>query len=96
VLTVTLGFVTASWLPTSGEVFLDKRGSHRTLRLSWHHERGIVVLSLWRGGLCTGTFRLAVEEVPELIEALRRGLDASFEAAHDEDGVSERAEPAAG
>ena len=33
-----------------------------------------MVLSLWRGSTCTGTFRLPVEEVPDLIDALRDGL----------------------
>jgi len=51
------------------------------MRLSWHHEDGLVVLSLWRGGLCTGTFRLEIDEVPALIDVLRRGLDASYREA---------------
>ena len=33
----------------------------------------MVVLSLWRGGVCTGTFRLPVDEVPDLIDVLRAG-----------------------
>jgi hypothetical protein len=56
------------------EFFLDARGDARSLRVRWHGEQGLVVLSLWRGDECTGTFRLAVEEVPTLIEALRSGL----------------------
>ena len=36
------------------------------------------MLSLWRGRECTGTFRLAIDEVPGLIEALRSGLDAAY------------------
>ncbi len=76
--------MTPTWLPAGGEIFLDGRGSHRTLRLSWHGEDGLVVLSLWRGGLCTGTFRLAIEEVPALIDVLRRGLDASYAQASDD------------
>ena len=74
--------MTPTWLPAGGEVFLDDRGPHRTLRLSWHHEDGLVVLSLWRGGLCTGTFRLEIDEVPALIEVLRRGLDSSYRKAY--------------
>jgi len=38
-----------------------------------------VVLSLWRGPECTGTFRLTIDEVPVLIEALRSGLDAAYD-----------------
>ena len=41
-----------------------------------------MVLSLWRGNVCTGSFRLAVDEVPELIEVLRAGLDRSYAASY--------------
>ena len=65
-------------LPTTGEVFLDARGPGRVLRVTWHGEADVVVLSLWRGALCAGTFRLPVEEVPDLVDALRAGLAASY------------------
>ncbi len=87
--------MTPNWLPAGGEIFLDQRGGHRTLRLSWHHEDGLIVLSLWRGGLCTGSFRLAIEEVPDLIDVLRRGLTGAYEQAYDE-AVRDESEPAAG
>jgi hypothetical protein len=64
--------------PLGAEFFLDARGGARTLRVRWHREEGLVVLSLWRGPECTGTFRLEVEEVPLLIESLRAGLDAEL------------------
>jgi hypothetical protein len=57
------------------EFFLDDRGDARSLRVRWHREQGLVVLSLWRGPECTGSFRLAMDEVPTLIDALRAGLD---------------------
>ena len=63
-------------LPAAGEVFLDARGSGRALRVSWHAEADVVVLSLWHGGTCTGSFRLPVEDVPDLIDALRAGWPA--------------------
>jgi hypothetical protein len=66
-------------LPAAGEVFLDARGSGRALRVSWHSEADVVVLSLWSGGTCTGTFRLPVEDVPDLIDALREGLVRSYD-----------------
>lgn len=68
-------------LPVSGEVFLDDRGGARALRVSWHPEAGVVVLSLWRGGTCAGTFRMAVEDVPVMIELLREGLDTAYDEA---------------
>lgn len=72
---------TASPLPATGEAFLDARGDRRALRVTWHHEAGVVVLSLWRGQTCAGTFRLEVTEVPGLIEVLRRGLDEAYDEA---------------
>ena len=70
-------------LPELGSIYLDARGGERALRVSWHHESGLVVLSLWREDVCAGTFRLSVEEVPALIELLRSGLTRSYERARD-------------
>jgi hypothetical protein len=65
--------------PVGAEFFLDTRGDARSLRVRWHHHDGVVVLSLWRGAECTGTFRLPVEDVPLLIAALRSGLDTAYD-----------------
>ena len=70
-------------LPATGSVFLDPRGEDRALRVSWHQEAQVVVLSLWRDNVCTGTFRLDIDEVPDLIDVLRRGLAASYDVARD-------------
>lgn len=69
----------AAPLPTTGGAFLDTRGGSRALRVSWHSEADLVVLSLWRVGTCVGTFRLSIDEVPDLIDALREGLDEAYE-----------------
>ena len=69
----------ASPLPATGEVFLDARGDGRSLRVSWHPDADLVVLSLWREGLCAGTFRLPMDEVPDLIDVLRGGLQTAYE-----------------
>jgi hypothetical protein len=68
-------------LPLTGEIYLDARSPSRALRVTWHHEAGLVVLSLWRDTTWAATFRLAIEEVPDLIDVLRAGLDASYAAA---------------
>jgi hypothetical protein len=73
------GGVPVTSLPLAGEVFLDSRGSGRALRVSWHPESDLVVLSLWQGDTCTGTFRLPVEDVPDLVDALRDGLMRSYD-----------------
>lgn len=65
-------------LPKSGAIYLDPRGSERALRVTWHHETDLVVLSLWRGRTCAGSFRLPIEEVPDLINQLRAGLNSAY------------------
>ena len=68
-------------LPMTGSIFFDARGDDRALRVSWHHDVDLVVVSLWRDNVCSGSFRLTVDEVPELIDMLRRGLDAAYAVA---------------
>ncbi len=66
-------------IPSTGEVFLDERSDGRNLRVTWHPENDLVVLSLWRDGVCSGTFRLAIDQVPDLIDVLRGGLQTAYE-----------------
>jgi hypothetical protein len=72
-------------LPRLGEVFFDVRGNSRSMRLSWYADTGVAVFSIWQGGTCTGTFRLPMDDLARMIEALRRGpqghRDAPGEAA---------------
>lgn len=63
----------AAPLPRLGEVFFDVRGSSRSMRLSWYADTGVAVFSIWQGGMCTGTFRLAIGDLPRMIETLQRG-----------------------
>jgi hypothetical protein len=63
----------AAPLPRQGEVFFDVRGEARVLRLSWYADTGVAVFSIWQGGTCTGTFRLPIDELPRMVETLRRG-----------------------
>jgi hypothetical protein len=57
-----------------GDVFLDARGAGRAMRLSWHPEADVVVLSLWREETCAGTFRMPHEDVGAFVDALIDGL----------------------
>jgi hypothetical protein len=61
-------------IPRLGGVVRDTRGAGRALRVSWHGEDGLVVLSLWDGPRCTGTVRIAAADIPALVEALQLGL----------------------
>ena len=73
----TMSASDAAPLPRLGEVFFDVRGSSRSMRLSWYADTGVSVFSIWQGGTCTGTFRLPMEELPRLIDALQRGMPSA-------------------
>ncbi|MDH2415416.1 hypothetical protein [Nocardioides sp. CER19] len=61
--------------PRSARVVLgDTRGDGRALRATWHAEAGVLVLSVWKGNVCTATVRLAPDQVHGLLEALADGL----------------------
>jgi hypothetical protein len=66
-------------LPVSGEILADARGGDRWMRVTWHDEADLVVLSLWRGDGCVATFRLAPGQVPQLVNDLVAGLAARGE-----------------
>jgi hypothetical protein len=69
----TMSASDAAPLPRLGEVFFDVRGDSRTMRLSWYADTGVAVLSIWQGEMCTGTFRLAIADLPRMAETLQRG-----------------------
>ena len=69
-------------LPTRGGIFADARGEDRLLRVTWHHEVGVAVLSLWRDDLCVGSFRLAGEDVPALVNMLVDGLAVDYQSGN--------------
>ena len=75
-------------LPVRGEVVADARGDGRALRVSWHPEAGVVVLSVWRGPVCAATVQVEASEVPHLVDVLVRGLAV--------EAVAGREHPAAG
>ena len=64
-------------------ILVDARGEGRALRVTWHPELsdrdGLVVLSLWRGNLCVGSFRLTADDVPALLHALSTAHEHSLE-----------------
>ncbi|MBZ5739331.1 hypothetical protein [Nocardioides mangrovi] len=70
-------------LPETGSIYLDARGGDRALRVTWHQESSIVVLSLWRDTVCAGSFRLSIDEVPDLIDVLRQTLTDAYDRAAD-------------
>jgi hypothetical protein len=75
-------------LPAHGDVLPDVRGDDRWLRVTWHAEADVVVLSIWREGTCVGTARGARDDVPALVQALVLGL------AGEERGTARLGRPA--
>jgi hypothetical protein len=75
----------AAPLPRLGEVFFDVRGSSRSMRLSWYADTGVAVFSIWQGGMCTGTFRLPIGDLPRMIEILQRGPQDEAHSMHEAD-----------
>lgn len=59
-------------LPVGGALFVDERG--RGLRATWHPEKGMVNLSLWRDDRCVETFWLPMSQVSALVGFLVEGL----------------------
>jgi hypothetical protein len=84
----------AAPLPRLGEVFFDVRGSSRSMRLSWYADTGVAVFSIWQGGMCTGTFRLPIGDLPRMIEILERGPDEPRSRARSREHSWSGREPA--
>ena len=59
-------------LPTRREVFIDQRSAG--LRVTWHPEQDLLVLSVWHDDRCVGTFRMPVQDVPRLSGLLTAAL----------------------
>jgi hypothetical protein len=57
-------------MPHLGDLFVDVRGEDRTMRVSCHADRGMVVVSLWAGTLCRGSFRVSAADLDRLIDSL--------------------------
>jgi hypothetical protein len=57
-------------MPRIGDVFADVRGGGRTMRVSYHGDQRAVVVSLWVGTVCRGTFRMAAGDVSKLMSTL--------------------------
>jgi hypothetical protein len=70
-------------MPRLGDVFLDIRGDDRTMRVSYHAEEGVLVVSLWLGPLCRGSFRMSAGDVERLVATLGDMRTAGVSLATD-------------
>ena len=82
-------------MPSFGDLFTNLRGDDRTMRVSYHPDRGAVVVSLWSGTLCRGSFRMAVDDVRRLTTLLTE-IEGSVVAATPTPSVPTGRGPAAG
>jgi hypothetical protein len=74
--------VTPSRLPRRRDIVLDERGDGRALRVTWHHDAGVAVVSVWRQDRCVGTVHVAAEDVPGLVAVLTDGLAEGYAVGH--------------
>ena len=57
-------------LPALGGLFDDVRHDGHALRVSYHPEQQLCVVSIWRGDQCAAAVRLDRAEIPEVITGL--------------------------
>jgi hypothetical protein len=67
-------------MPAFGDLFTDVRGGDRTMRVSYHGDVGVVVVSLWLGPVCRGSFRMAAGDLSRLISTLSE-IESSVDSA---------------
>ena len=60
--------------------FYDTRGPVRRMGVSAHPVDSTMVISLWQGDVCTGTFRLPAPEAARLISTLAYGMTETMPA----------------
>jgi hypothetical protein len=59
-------------LPTRREVFIDQRDAG--LRVTWHPEQDLLVLSVWDNDRCVGTFQMPAQDLPRMKALLSAAL----------------------
>lgn len=63
-------------LPVHGTVVVDPRDAGRSMRVSWHPELGVFVVSLWRDDQCVGTVHVRGDDAGNVVHAFVDGLAA--------------------
>src|SRR4051794_25279661 len=63
-----------SALPATGGVVFDTRDDGRSLRVEWHPNDDLLVLSTWRGNSCVATCHISRTDAVALIGDLVDGL----------------------
>lgn len=56
------------------EVFVDARDHGRALRVTWHPETGLLVVSIWRDDTCVATTQVPAADLARLSHLLTDAL----------------------
>jgi hypothetical protein len=67
------GMGAVSPLPRTGTVLPDATRFGRSLRVSWHKDRSLMVISVWQSDTCVATFHVAATDIAALTGALLEG-----------------------
>jgi hypothetical protein len=67
-------------VPSLGDIVVGRDAAGRVLRVSAHPDVDRVVLSIWQGGNCLATIRLAGRDVPDLVRVLTSAAVADSQA----------------
>lgn len=69
--------------------FYDARGHVRRMGVSTHPADSTIVISLWQGDTCTGTFRVPAKDAARLISTLAYGMTEAIPVQATETEVGE-------
>ncbi|MDX6285652.1 MAG: hypothetical protein QOG53_1137 [Frankiales bacterium] len=75
-------------LPLSGSVFFDRRDARRSMRVSWHAESKVFVISMWRDDVCIASFPLAADEAARFVHTVVRSLAGDDPVTIGQDSVT--------
>ena len=59
----------------------DVRRNDTYMRVTWHDDARVFVVSHWRGDVCVAATRIGADAAPDLVTLLVRGLAASATTA---------------
>jgi hypothetical protein len=70
--------------------FHDARGHVRRMGVSTHPADSTIVISLWQGDICTGTFRMPAKDAARLISTLAYGMSEAIPGQRHDSEVGPR------
>lgn len=73
--------------------FHDTRSPVRRMGVSAHSADSTMIISLWQGDMCTGTFRLPAHDTARLISTLAYGMTESIADTRQDSSSHEGPDP---